>query len=154
MFFIFCNTIAVNMNLGDQANLAALLRSLVWEGTEKKAQKQETCCLFEAEAELLLLLQRPLSAACCLLITLFAGCCTALRVLCPQPSAIAYRFTFFHVWPRLILPLILTVFSWDNRPHCCPLWPRAARPAPSYPVSWEISIIPAQGPKRRRSDGA
>lgn len=35
MFFIFCNTIAVNMNLGDQANLAALLRSL-WRGKERK----------------------------------------------------------------------------------------------------------------------
>lgn len=28
MFFIFPGTMAVNMNLGDQANLAALLRSL------------------------------------------------------------------------------------------------------------------------------
>ena len=35
MFFIFRDTIAVNMNLGDQANLAALLRSLVW-GEKKK----------------------------------------------------------------------------------------------------------------------
>lgn len=40
MFFIFCSTIAVNMNLGDQAYLAALLRSLVCrDGKEKKPTK-------------------------------------------------------------------------------------------------------------------
>lgn len=40
---------AVNMNLGDQANLAALLRSLVWGSIEKNAQEQQTCCPFQAD---------------------------------------------------------------------------------------------------------
>ena len=49
MFFIFRDTIAVNMNLGDQANLAALLRSLVWGEKKKQSQKQTTCCLLQAD---------------------------------------------------------------------------------------------------------
>lgn len=42
MFFIFCNTIAVNMNLGDQANLAALLRSLVCVDKKGKKKSKDT----------------------------------------------------------------------------------------------------------------
>lgn len=130
MFSIFCDTIAVNMNLGDQANLAALLRSLVWGGKERKMKthKRRRPAACSMLTEVLLLLQRPLSEACSLLIIQFAGCCTALRVLCPQPSVIAYHFTFFHVWPCLSLLLILSIFSWDNQPQCCSLWPREALP--------------------------
>lgn len=136
MFFIFCNTIAVNMNLGDQANLAALWRSLVCgdkkeKKKNQKAQKQKTCCLFQSDRGLeLLLLQRPLPPACSVLIQ-FAGCWTALRLLCPQLSVmvcIAYHFTFSHVWPCRFLLLLFSVFSWDNRPQCSSLWPRLARP--------------------------
>lgn len=47
MFFIFRNTIAVNMNLKDQDNLAALLRSLGYgDKREEEKKQQKTCCLF------------------------------------------------------------------------------------------------------------
>lgn len=51
MFFIFGNTIAVNMNLGDQANLAVLLRSLVCSDKKKrkKSVKLKTCSLFQGD---------------------------------------------------------------------------------------------------------
>lgn len=104
--------------------------------------------------EVLLLLQRPLSEACSLLIIQFAGCRSALRVLCPQPSVIAYHFTFFHVWPRLILLLIFSIFSWDNRPQCRSLRPRVARPLQLPQLPGEISSICAQGPKTSHSDRA
>lgn len=104
--------------------------------------------------EVLLLLQRPLSEACSLLIIQFAGCRTALWVLCPQPSVIAYHFTFFHVWPRLILLLIFSIFSWDNRPQCRSLRPRVARPLQLPQLPGEISSICAQGPKTSHSDRA
>ena len=46
MFFIFRDTIAVNMNLGDQANLAALLRSLVWGEKKKNNHKSRRPAAF------------------------------------------------------------------------------------------------------------
>lgn len=52
MFFIFRNTIAVNMNLGDQANLAALLRSLVC-GDKKGKKKNSNGTKAEEEEDLL-----------------------------------------------------------------------------------------------------
>lgn len=90
MFFISCNTIAVNMNLGDQANLAALLRGLVRggkKGKESRDSKAKTGCLFQGErgSELLSPAHRPRPKAGCL-VSWLAGCCTVLRLVHPQPS--------------------------------------------------------------------
>lgn len=59
----------------------------------------------------------------------------------------AYHFTFFHVWPCLILLLIFGIFSWDNRPQCCSLWPRAARPQQLPQLPGKSPAFPHRDPK-------
>lgn len=80
--FIFCSTIAVNMNSTDEANLARVLRSLgCGENKRGGAQKQKTCCLFEGDGALgLLLLQRQIPSLLCH----FASCWTTLRLFLPN----------------------------------------------------------------------
>ena len=122
MFFIFCYTIAVNLNLGDQANLAALLRSLVWGSKRKKnAQSWRPAACSRLTEVLLLPLQRPLSEACSLLIIQFAGRSTALGLLCPQPSVIAYHFDIPPCLALSIPSADLTIFSWASQPPPLPL---------------------------------
>lgn len=93
------------------------------KGQRKKKWKPAAC---SGLTEVLLLLQRPPSEACSLLIIPFPGCCTA--PLRPKPSVIAYHFTFFQVWPCLFLLLILSIVPGDNQPRCCSLWPWEALP--------------------------
>lgn len=79
----FRDTIAVNMNLGDQANFGCIVKKLSMGGEGGESQKQATCSRLTGVS---LFLQRPLPKARSIP-THSAGCRTAPQaVVCPQPS--------------------------------------------------------------------
>lgn len=137
MFFISRNTIAVNMNLADQANLAALLRSLGYRDKKggkkiKRHKRRKTCCLFQGDRGLELLpLQRPASLKPVL--SWFSLLAAALPSGCRVHNlqflvCIAYNFTFLISGFAFSFLLLLSIFSWDNQTQCSSLWPRLLRP--------------------------
>lgn len=101
-------------------------------GQRKKnenTQKQKTCCLFHADRGF-----APSPEAT--FWSLFSPDYSVYWLLhCPQgvvsttlSHCLSFHISFFHVWPCLSLLLILRIFSWDNQPQCCSLWPREALP--------------------------
>lgn len=66
---------------------------------EQRKHKQPTCCLFQADRGLLLLLQRPLLEACFLLIIPFAGCRSAIGGV--LSTTLTDGSASFHIFPGL-----------------------------------------------------
>lgn len=111
MFFIFCNTIAVNMNLGDQANLALLLRSLVW-GDKKKKKSRRPASYSRLTGS------SPEATSR----SLFSPDSVFWLLRCPRAvvsTILSDGLHFLLSWPPCsFLLLLFSIYSRDNRPQC------------------------------------